>query len=167
MSKDESIHASDLESVALFQPLPNTALEFLAARLQPSRYQAGATVFSEDDDGADVYIVLEGEVEVLKRGRTGRDTRVAMLGPKDAFGEMSMIDEAPRSATVRTLGPTRLLCFSHDDFDALHQFDVKSYATIVRNVARDLAKRLRVADRLLADFSASLQHDYVNRAKNQ
>ena len=54
-----------------------------------------------------MYVLLDGEMEVSKRSRRGRDTRVAILGPNDLFGEMSMIDMQSRSATVRALAPSR------------------------------------------------------------
>jgi CRP-like cAMP-binding protein len=74
---------------------------------------------------------------------------------------MSIIDLQPRSATVRTLGPARLLRVSTEDMDALYRHDLKSYTLIILNIARDLSRRLRVTDGLLADFTASVLDEYV------
>ena len=91
----------------------------------------------------------------------GRETRVALLGANDAFGEMSIIDMQPRSATVRALAPSRLLKISTEEMDALYRHDLKSYTRIVLNIARDLSRRLRVTDGLLADFTANVLEEYV------
>src|SRR5439155_27368546 len=98
-----------LREVGVFGALSDVVLEPTAKSMGQVALQPGHLVFAEGDAGREMYVVLDGEVEVLKRSRRGRDQRVAILGPNDAFGEMSIIDVQPRSATVRTLGPTRLL----------------------------------------------------------
>ena len=111
-----------------------------------------------------MYVVVAGEMEVQKRSQGGVDARVAVLGPGDWFGEMSILDVQPRSATVRTLAPSRLLRISAADLDALYRHDVKAYAIIVLNIARELSRRLRVADGLLADFVVNVM-GYITRAR--
>jgi CRP/FNR family cyclic AMP-dependent transcriptional regulator len=105
--------------------------------------------------------VMEGELEVLKRSSTGIDARVALLGPSDWFGEMSIVDIQPRSASVRSVAPTRLARISSADLDALYRHDVRSYAIIVLNLARELSRRLRVADGILADLIANVMGAYM------
>jgi CRP-like cAMP-binding protein len=112
-----------------------------------------------------MYVVLDGEMEVTKRSRRNRDVRVAILGPTDWFGEMSVLDMQARSATVRALGPSRLARFTSEDMDALYRFDLKSYAIVVLNIARDLSRRLRVTDGILADFTVNVLDEYVGSAK--
>jgi CRP/FNR family cyclic AMP-dependent transcriptional regulator len=91
--------------------------------------------------------------------------RVAVLGPSDCFGEMSLIDLQARSATVRVLAPSRLLRVTSEDMDALYRHDLKSYTLIVLNIARDLSRRLRVTDGILADFTANVLDEYVGAPK--
>ena len=74
---------------------------------------------------------------------------------------MSMLDMQERSATVRAVAPSRLLTITSEDLDALYRFDLKSYALIVLNVARDLSRRLRVTDGLLAEFAGNVLDEYV------
>jgi CRP-like cAMP-binding protein len=150
-----------LREIGLFGALSDEVLEHLAKNLQQRRVAPGSTVFQEGDAAHDMFVVLDGEVEVLKKSRRGRVQRVAILGPSDAFGEMSIIDVQPRSATVRTLAPTRLLRIAAEDLDALYRHDVKSYAIVVLNVARDLSRRLRVTDGILADIAANVLDEYV------
>ena len=124
----------------------------------------GTFIFKEGDPAREMYVVLDGEMEILKKSRRGRETRISILGPNDTFGEMSIIDMQPRSATVRALGATRLLKISTEEMDALYRHDLKSYTLIVLNIARDLSRRLRVTDGLLADFTATALEEYVTDA---
>jgi CRP-like cAMP-binding protein len=102
-------------------------------------------------------------MEVTKRSRGGMEARVAVLGPGDWFGEMSIVDIQPRSATVRALAPARLIRLSAADLDALYRHDVRSYAIIVLNLARELSRRLRVADGILADLIANVMDSYLGK----
>ena len=150
-----------LREIGLFGALSDEVLAHLSRNLQQRRVAPGTTIFQEGDAAHDMFVVLDGEVEVLKKSRRGRMQRVAILGPSDAFGEMSIIDVQPRSATVRALAPARLLRIAAEDLDALYRHDVKSYAIVVLNVARDLSRRLRVTDGILADIAANVLDEYV------
>jgi len=150
-----------LREIGIFGGLSDEMLERLSTSLTPMRVMPGAVLFHEGDPARELYVVIDGEVEVLKKSRRQRDVRVAILGPNDSFGEMSIIDVQPRSATVRALGPSCLLKMTSENLDALYRSDLKSYALITLNIARDLSRRLRVTDGLLADFTANLLDEYV------
>ncbi len=159
--KDPPVDLAQLRDIGLFGALSDEVLEHLLKTLHEKRVGAGEMVFREGDPAREMYVVLAGEMEVLKKSRRGRDQRVAILGPNDTFGEMSVIDMQARSATVRALAPSRVLRMSTEDMDALYRFDLKSYALIVLNLARDMSRRLRVTDGILADFTASVLDEYV------
>jgi CRP-like cAMP-binding protein len=160
---DPSVTAAMLREIGLFGALSEEVVDRLARSLRTIRVAPGETVFREGDRGArEMYVLLDGEMEVSKKSRRNRDTRVAILGPSDCFGEMSMIDMQARSATVRALAPSRLLTVTSEDMDALYRADLKSYALIVLNIARDLSRRLRVADGILADFTVNVLDEYVS-----
>ena len=150
-----------LREIGLFGALSDEVISHLAVALKPHKVAPGETIFREGDPAREMYVVLDGEIEVLKRSRRGRDLRVAILGPNDTFGEMSLIDVQARSATVRAVAHTSLLRMSSEDLDWLYRHDLKSYAIITLNIARDLSRRLRVADGILADFAASVLDEYV------
>jgi CRP-like cAMP-binding protein len=161
--RDLPVTIATLREIGLFGALSDEVLEHLSRTLQTFRVVPGDAIFREGDAFArEMYVLLEGEMEVTKRSRRGRDLRVAILGPHDTFGEMSLIDMQARSATVRALAPSRLIKMTSEDMDRLYRFDLKSYALIVLNVARDLSRRLRVADGILADFTASVLDEYVS-----
>jgi len=154
------VSLSEMRNIGLFAALSDAVLEHLAATLSLLTPAPGDVVFREGEEARDLFVVIDGEMEVLKRSRSGTDARVAMLGPGDWFGEMGVLDVQARSATVRSLAPTRMLRVSSADLDSLYRFDVKSYALIVLNLARELSRRLRVADGIIADFVVSVSEMY-------
>jgi len=161
-ARDLPLTTAALREIGLFGALSDEVLEHLAGSLKTMRVSPGDTIFREGDGAArEMYVLLEGEMEVSKRSRRGRDMRVAILGPGDWFGEMSVLDMQVRSAMVRALAPSRLIRFSSEDMDALYRYDLKSYALIILNIARDLSRRLRVTDGILADFTANVLDEYV------
>jgi CRP/FNR family cyclic AMP-dependent transcriptional regulator len=147
-----------LRGLALFGALSQEAVEYLAARLSIAQVPAGEWVFREGDAGSALYVILEGEMEVLKENEHGGRTLIAMLGPGDWIGEMSIVDIQPRSASVRATARSRLLAVSAADLDALYRADLKAYCMLVLNLARELSRRLRVADTLLAQIATSVIH---------
>jgi CRP/FNR family cyclic AMP-dependent transcriptional regulator len=152
-----------LKEIGLFGGLSEDTLTELTNSLETRLVQPGEMVFREGDRGRELFIVLEGEMEVLKRSKRDRETRVAVLGPSDWFGEMAVLDIMPRSASVRALAPTRLLRFGNADLDALYRRDLKAYALIVLNIAREISRRLRVADGILAEMVANVMDEYLER----
>ncbi len=159
------VTVAQLREMALFGALGDEVLDYLARTLKAKRIGPGEFVFREGEAARDFFVVLDGEMEVTKKSRRGRDLRVAILGPADVFGEMSIIDLQPRSATVQALAPARLLRITSEDMDALYRHDLKAYALIVLNIARDMSRRLRVTDSILADITANVLDEYVISGK--
>ena len=150
-----------LADIGLFGGLSQETLELLASSIPVSRVEAGEIVVEEGDTSTQMFVVIAGELEVIKRGESGGDVRVAVLGPSDWFGEMSIIDVQPRSASVRAVAPTLMLSITADHVQALlYRRNVKDYALFIMNIARELSRRLRVADGILAQFYAALSHQY-------
>ncbi|MFO0618434.1 MAG: cyclic nucleotide-binding domain-containing protein [Polyangiaceae bacterium] len=152
-----------LRDIGIFGGLDDHTLETFVRNLPTSNLAPGSAVFREGDQGRELFVVLGGEMEVLKKSKGDREARVAVLGPGDWFGEMSILDVMPRSATVRVLAPSRVLRLSASDLDSLYRRDVKSYAIIVLNVAREMSRRLRVADGILAEMIANVTDAYLKR----
>jgi CRP/FNR family transcriptional regulator, cyclic AMP receptor protein len=158
---ESTVSVEALGRIGLFGGLSEDALTFIATCLHVSTLSSGEVVFQEGSNAAEMYVVLSGEFEVLKRSKRGIEARVAMLGMGDWFGEMSILDVQPRSATVRSLAPSRLLQITAGDLDMIYRRDQKAYALLVLNVARELSRRLRVADGILADLVVGLIDDLV------
>jgi MFS family permease len=102
-----------LRSLKLFAPLPQPVLESLAGALAPVRLEAGREVFRQGDLGDRFYIVAAGEVEIVVDGRVVRVT-----GPGGFFGEIALLRDVPRTATVRAKTEVELRALERDDFIA-------------------------------------------------
>ncbi|WP_437599094.1 cyclic nucleotide-binding domain-containing protein [Sorangium sp. So ce590] len=158
-------HSADLiaqlREIGLFGGLGDHVLHGLADSLELLELQPGAVAFREGDSGREMFVLLAGEMEVLKRSKRDVESRIAVLGPSDWFGEMSILDVMPRSATVRAIAPSRLMRITAHDLDALYRRDLKSYTLLVLNIAREMSRRLRVADSLLAELVANMLDEYT------
>jgi CRP/FNR family transcriptional regulator, cyclic AMP receptor protein len=154
---------TDLRTIGLFGALSDDILRQFATALTVQVIDTGTTLFREGDDGREMFVVLQGELEVLKRSHRGTEARVALLGPSDWVGDMSIVDIQPRSATVRALAPTRLLRVTAADLDVVYRNDLKAYSIMILNLARELSRRLRVTDGILADLIASVFDEVIAR----
>ncbi len=154
---------NDLRAIGLFGALSDDVLRYFSAALTVQVIETGTTLFHEGEDGREMFVVLQGELEILKRSHRGTDARVALLGPGDWVGDMSIVDIQPRSATVRALAPTRLLRVTAADLDNVYRNDLKAYSIVILNLARELSRRLRVTDGILADLIASVFDEVIAR----
>src|SRR4051812_36158012 len=144
MPDSAEIVASDLRNIGLFGALSDEVLAFLAGMLTVVKPTIGETIFREGDEANAMYVVLAGEMEVTKKSRGAVDARVAVLGPGDWFGEMSIADIQPPSPPVRPLAPGRLIRFSAADLDALYRHDLPPNATMLLNLPREPSRPFRV-----------------------
>jgi len=162
----DRIDLDRLREIGLFGGLDDETLGVLSRALPSVQVSVGEPIVTEGDAAREMFVVLDGELEVLKRTPSGGDVRIAMLGPGSWFGEMSILDVQPRSATVRALAPSRLLRLSAESVDRhLYRRDPKAYSLFVMNIARELARRLRVTDGVLAQFLGTLSETYVARSR--
>jgi len=146
----------------LFDGISDVVVTRLADALPTELSLPGELVITEGELAAHMFVVLSGEVEILHKGDGDHHVRLALMGPGDWVGEMAILDVQPRSASVRALAPTTLLRLSAPDTRRLIQEpDPLQYAQLVGNVARELARRLRVADRIIANASSNLVQRYV------
>jgi signal transduction histidine kinase len=105
-----------LRRVYFFRDLPDGELADVARRCKEVHYAAGATVFAEGSRGDRFYIVLDGLVEVWKDAEGIPDNLLAVHGSGHLFGEIALVDDLPRSATVRVREPARLLYLTREEF---------------------------------------------------
>ncbi len=155
-----------LFGIPVFGGLPDETMERLLDMMQMRGHRAGETVCKEAELGREMFVVRAGLVQVKKRASSvegGRETVLAQLKGGDCFGEMSLIDVQPRSATVVATEPTELYVLTNMDLYKLHQQDLPGYSFRVPNSCRELSRRLRRADGIIADFFLRLE-EYVTRA---
>lgn len=155
------ITPAELRDIGLFGGLGDEVLQHLASNLRIQNRSAAELVFTEGAEAREFYVLLRGDVEIFKVLKNGVEARLATLRPGHWFGEMSVFDVQRRSASVRTLMPCRLLVVTARDLDVLYRRDLKSYTLLVLNVTRELARRLRLVDELMADFIGRVGNQHI------
>ena len=119
-----------------------------------TRYHAGEVIVQENDFGDTAYVIAQGQVEVTKK-LNGQDVHLAYLGVGETFGEMSMIDEKPRSATVTAVTETLVSEIQRDEFFTSLQTDPQ----VALKLLKVLFERLREADTMILQLrEADPQH---------
>ena len=108
-----------LATLPLFAGLGSAELDRLAAKMLVTRYSAGDTIVEQGAAGDRFFVIVDGQVEVLRRNEDGLEAPVAELGVGDFFGEMALLDRTPRSATVRALSPVETYTLSAGDFQGM------------------------------------------------
>jgi len=138
-----------IRNVPLFSLLPDTQLVLLTQVLLRKPYPKNSTVVVAGDPADALYVVISGRLKVIMSDKEGREVILAILSQGDFFGEMGLIDQAPRSATVVTIEPCELLTITQADFTKCLQ---KNFA-LTMNVILGLVKRLREADRKIGSLA--------------
>jgi len=126
----------------LFKDTPEDKLELVAEIAEEKFYHSGDTIFREGDFGGELFIIVSGSVKV---GKTVKDERqeLARLESGEVFGEISIVDEMPRSATVQANEPTTLLAIKVEDLECLFVDQPELTAPVFRAFSKVLAARLR------------------------
>lgn len=134
-----------LQSSSLFLDLHADEIALLAELCQEVAFEAGEIIFRELDQGDSLYIVEEGEVEVLQESEDiGRPPQViATLGRGEFFGEMSMLERSTRSATIRCKTRVHVLMLTTEDFFSFAKIFKNGFTVVIINIARILSQRLR------------------------
>ena len=143
----------NLRRVEIFAGLSDDELLQVAALCTAVRAPAGKTIFKEGDEGDEMYIIHEGSVRVMINTRTP-DGHVApstinVLYSGQCFGEMVLLNSGSRSATIAAVDPTTLIVIHEPDFRALCEANPRIGYCVIRNLAQDLAYKLRSSNLLL------------------
>ncbi|MCA9545209.1 MAG: cyclic nucleotide-binding domain-containing protein [Myxococcales bacterium] len=140
--------------IPLFASLTAEELgEFLRA-VQPLALTQGELLFKAGEPGDAAYVIQEGEVEVTSRG--GRP--IATLGPGQVIGELSLLDGAPRSATIRASTPTQLFRIDKQEFDYQRRNLRTPAYKIMRTMAMTLSGRIRETNAQIGELLAPAPH---------
>lgn len=130
-----------LQRMALCRALSAPELETIASIATAREIPAGGELFREGDPGDGLYLIVAGEINVIKRG-PGGDHSLAKLGPDGVLGEMSLITSDARSASGRALVDARVLCLPAAAFRKLLEADSVAAHKVVAAIAEVLARRL-------------------------
>ncbi|MBL8515475.1 MAG: Crp/Fnr family transcriptional regulator [Betaproteobacteria bacterium] len=138
-----------LKNIPLFQGLSDDDLKLVTDMTIEKQVPKNSVVITEGEVGDSLYAIMSGRVKVFIGDEEGREIILKMLGPGDVFGEMSLIDRQPRSASVSTLEPCVFKVLSHSSFEIC----LDRAPRIAIGVMNALAKRLRDADRKITTLA--------------
>jgi CRP-like cAMP-binding protein len=136
MSRRDSF-LDHLAQVPLFSALSRKELALVARRAEDVKVEPGRVLVSEGSTGSEFFVIIDGTANVTRRGR-----KVATLGPGGAFGELALLDKAPRNATVTAQTPMEVVVLGQREFGGLID-EVPGFA---RKLLAGMARRLRDSD---------------------
>ena len=139
-----------LKGVDLFSALDDQQLDTVAQMIIEKLYRKGDIILMEDDDtNQSLFIIAKGEVKVVLTAEDGREAILASLKEGDFFGEMSLLDGEPRSATVRAVEESRLLTIRREDFLQA----MKKQPDLALTLLGEMSRRLRKSNRQISSLA--------------
>ena len=137
-----------LAQSGLFQGLPNEAVDPVASRLETVTLPRGRVVFNEGEPGDSLYIVMSGKIKLSRRSPDGRENVLAVMGPSDQFGELSVFDPGPRTATATAITDVKLARMPQ----AVLRPWIEAHPEVGERLLHVLARRLRRTNDSVADL---------------
>jgi CRP/FNR family cyclic AMP-dependent transcriptional regulator len=144
-----TVSTAVLRAVPLFSSVPDEQLRTLATVVTRKSLARGATVMVAGDQTDSLYIILSGRLKVMMSDAEGKEVILSILGPGEFFGEMGLIDDSPRSASVVGIEPCELLSIAKRDFNKC----LADNFEMAMAVMRGLVRRLREADRKIGSLA--------------
>jgi CRP-like cAMP-binding protein len=146
---------AQLARVPFFEGLTADALALIANATTEESHATGTKIFQYGDVGDKLFVLLEGRVRISREVAGMGEEALAVLGPGEVFGEMSLVDEAPRSADARVHERCRLLVISKEAFDELLFIHKDLAYEVLWNCVRILSARLRETNEKLTFLTTS------------
>jgi serine phosphatase RsbU (regulator of sigma subunit) len=156
MTREDKIRY--IENTSLFQKLTHHDFLQIAEIAEESHYRKGAYVFRENAQADSFYIIAKGEVEILKNNEDGIEELLALKRAGDVFGEMSVIDDLPRSAAIKAKTDLVLLQLSKNVFNEV----LKNFSNIAVEIARNICFTVRQSNQ---NYTARLENIIEERTR--
>ena len=137
---DEDFAIESLRRCALFAHVEPDPLRTLARSLRRRRFRRNEVIFHQGDPGDSLHVVAAGGVKILLPSTEGEEAIIATLRPGDFFGELSLLDGAPRSATATALEPTETLALPRAALEELLDRDARLRTALLASLARELRR---------------------------
>ena len=132
-----------LKNIPLFSGLSDDEMDSVTSIANKRSYPKNTIIINEGDETDSLYLILSGKVKIVLSDEDGKEITISILEPNNYFGELSLIDEEPRSARVVTMEKCQFSIIHKSDFN--HVLD--NHPALVRNLLKDLTKRLRMANK--------------------
>ena len=144
-----------LGNIPLLEGLPPRDRHHLARMLHKRTYDPGETVFRQGDIGSGMYLIFQGRVRIVSEDDARGEMQLALLEEAECFGELSLLDHAPRSASAIAVGKCILYGLFEGDLDQLERTRPQIATRILRNIGLSTALRLRQTNERLRELEES------------
>lgn len=158
----------NLKNIPLFAGLPDKDLQAISNLAVTRQYPKNTLIICEGDRSDSLYIVMSGKVKVYLNDEEGKEVTLNIQGEGEYFGELAMLDNAPRSASVVTTEATRLAVVSKSAFDECLEKNPKIALTVIRGLARRLRELTEnVRSLALMDVYGRVAHTLLDLAEEK
>ena len=155
-----------LAAIPFFGGLEPLALEHLAASMRSRRFRRGEVIFHIGDPGDALFVILSGDVKISLPSETGDEAILATLREGDVFGELALLDGAPRSASAAALSPTETVVLPRDRFRELIATEAGVRDALLASIAGELRRLTRHVEELhFLDITGRLAAQLVRLAR--
>ncbi len=142
-------HAALLRHISIFKGLSEPDLVSLEGLLRPRDCPKDTTIVSQEESGSSLFVIQSGKVKVVLYGESGREITLSIFRTGDFFGEMSLLDNQPRSASVVAVEDTQLLILEREPFVDY----ITRYPRTAINILAEMSLRLRHADEIIGNLA--------------
>jgi len=140
------VNSKMLQKHSLFGGLLEEQIEMIIPLMEEENYSPGDIIIVEGNPNDRILFMLEGRVSIIKGG-----TVIYDLAEGNTFGEMEVLDVMPCAATIKAVTNVTVMSISNKTLREIYKNDIKSFALLLMNLARDISRRLRVANEIMVD----------------
>jgi CRP-like cAMP-binding protein len=139
------VQPETLQKYSLFGGLLIEQIEAILPLMEEENYGPDEFIITEGNSNDKIYFLIEGQVSVVKK-----NVELSRFSEGEAFGEMEVLDVMPSIASIKTISQVTVMSISNRSLREIYKTDIKVFSLILMNLARDLSRRLRKTDEILA-----------------
>jgi len=146
-----------LKRIELFKGLTETQLDTISEKIKVEKHKTGTMIFNQNNIRQNLYIIVDGEVELFKRTPYGSEKRLSVFGKYDFLGEGALMDDSPHSTSARTMAESTTLALSREKFKELLAEHSNVALDILSKIARVISRRMSSANTRSVNLAAQYQ----------
>lgn len=146
-----------LKGIPIFNELTNREMKLISKLFYERHYNEGEAVFEIGQPGAAMFIIEQGEVQIVRYNKFGEEIVLAELGNGEFFGELAMLDNSPRSATAKTSRSSSMMAIFREDLDKFLKDNPEIGVKVLKKLASVIGLRLKSTNDLLLKFEEKKQ----------
>jgi len=157
-----------LKNIPLFADLKDDELDSIASHANTKSFPKNSIIINEGDDTSSMYIILSGKIKAFLSNEDGKEVILGIMGTGDYFGELSILDPSPRSASIMTMEPCKFIIINKENFEQ----SLDDHPDIARNMITELTRMIRkltenVRGLALLDVYGRVAHTLLDMAEDE